>query len=51
MKKGVYICILQKIKDQNENKNYKGLKCYTFHKINDLNVTKKKIKDQNVIDK
>jgi hypothetical protein len=39
-RKKVYICVLQKIKNQNWNKN-KVLKCYKFLKINDLNMTKK----------
>jgi hypothetical protein len=47
------MCILvQKIKDQNGNrKKRQRLKRYKFHKINDLNVTKKMIKDQNVTNK
>jgi hypothetical protein len=42
-KKRVYLCGLQKIKDQNRNKKDKELKCYEFHKIKDLNETKKKM--------
>jgi hypothetical protein len=30
-------------------KLYKGLNCYKFHKIKNLNVTKKNIKNQNTI--
>jgi hypothetical protein len=42
-KTNVYMCILQKINDQNEKKKkYRTkTKVLKFHKINDLNVTKK----------